>query len=61
VIESSKDGSSWFELDRRETRDLDGKYVTKTFSIVRREELRMICFRLIGKNSAGRDELIISA
>ena len=53
----SNDGSSWEDLDRRNTQDLDGGYVTKTYGC---QSGKGICFRYLrlrqtGKNGVGTE------
>jgi hypothetical protein len=65
VIEISKDGSHWEEVDRRENdSSLKGRNVTQLFKVSRFEECRLVRLRQIGKNhcsnSSSGDYLVIS-
>ena len=53
VIEGSNDGGTWEELDSRNTQDLNGKYITKTYDCqrTRSESYRYLRLRQTGKNS----------
>ena len=62
VIEGSDDGDSWHKLDRRDARDLKGKYVTKTFECEFKDpkSFRYIRLRQTGKNIWENDHLCLS-
>ena len=63
VIEGSNDESSWHEIDRRNTQDLKGPSVVKTYSCGGEisEGFRFIRLRQTGKNSYGYDYLFLAA
>jgi hypothetical protein len=62
VIEGSQDGNSWIELDRQDNNnELNGRNLTRTFSISRSEEVRMIRIRQTGLNHAGDQYLMFSS
>jgi hypothetical protein len=62
VIEGSQDGNSWIELDRRDNNnELNGGDPTRTFSISRSEEVRLIRIRQTGLNHAGYHILLFSS
>ena len=62
VIEGSNDGRSWEELDSRNTQDLNGRYITKTYDCQRKrsESYRYLRLRQTGNNSSGGDALRLS-
>ena len=64
VIEGSNDGSNWREVDRRNTQDLKGKSIVKTYSCSvddKTESFRFVRLRQTGKNVKGNDYLGLSA
>ena len=62
VIEVSDDGANWEVVDERNTQDLDGKFVVKTYECSKRSDCfaRFVRLRQIGKNSDGDDHLRLS-
>jgi hypothetical protein len=63
VIEGSNDGSTWKSLDIRNTRDLCGNYIAKTYSCPRvksHEFFRFIRMRQTGTNTDDSDYLMLS-
>ena len=62
VIEGSNDGGSWEELDSRNTQDLNGNSITKTYDCqsMRSKSYRYLRLRQTGKNSSGWDYLRLS-
>jgi hypothetical protein len=61
VVEVSADGDKWTVIDRREnSRDLNGKNITRTFAVGRREECRFVRLVNIARNWYGDDGLCIS-
>ena len=62
VVEGSNDGSNWREVDRRNTQDLNGKSIVKTYSCGsgKDESFRFIRLRQTGKNAGGNDFLMLS-
>jgi hypothetical protein len=62
VVEGSRDGTAWIELDRREhNNDLNDRNVTRTFPVSRSEDVRMIRLRQIGVNHYGSRHLLLSS
>ena len=65
VIEVSKDGISWTEIDRRDNDDLNGKYATANFTVahVPSESYRFFRLKQVGQNHFRRPNyyLILSA
>jgi hypothetical protein len=62
VLEGSRDGSDWIELDHREgNSDTDFQHPIGTFSVARSEESRCIRLKQIGKNQNGNDILYLHA
>jgi hypothetical protein len=63
ALQGSVDGNSWTDLDRRNTQELNGDYVTKIFPCEQRESsstphfYRYIRLMQTGKDSQGRDYL----
>jgi hypothetical protein len=61
VVESSKDGKTWLEIDRRVNRtQLNDKNVVVTFPMSSKTECRFIRLRQIDKNFWGSHEISIS-
>ena len=62
VIEGMNDGGSWEELDRRNTQDLNGTYITKTYDCqgMSPKSYRYLRLRATGKNSSNHDGLDLS-
>ena len=62
VIEGSNDGRCWKELDRRNTQDLNGTYITKSYDCesAKGTSFRYLRLRQTGKNSGGKDQLNLS-
>ena len=62
VIEGSNDGSNWQELDRRNTQDLNEKFIAKTCECSRASgnSFRYLRLRQMGKNSGGNDQIQLS-
>ena len=58
----SDDGSTWEAVDERNTQDLNGKYVVKTYECSTRSDrfVRFVRLRQTGKNSFGNDYLMLS-
>ena len=64
VIEISKTGEEWIEIDRRvNTEDLNGGFNEKTYEVDKVEdgEFRFIRLKMIGPNHSGTNDLICSA
>ena len=63
VIEGSNDAEDWKVLDSRDTGDLNGKWIVKTYSCSSSgsESYRYLRLRQTGRNSEGRDCLVLSA
>ena len=63
VIEGSNDGSEWREIDRRNTQDLNGKSIVKTYSCGGggSESFRYLRLRQTGKNACGCDQQYLSS
>jgi hypothetical protein len=65
ALQGSVDGNSWTDLDRRNTQELNGHYVTKIFPCDQRESsstphfYRYIRLTQTGKNSYGDDYLML--
>ena len=57
----SNDKSSWEELDRRDTQDLNGNYITRTYDCQsgRDKFFRYVRLRQAGKNRDGKDDLVL--
>jgi hypothetical protein len=61
VIEGSRDGSTWIELDRRENNnDLNGPNIHRTFSVSPSSGVRIIRLRQIGLNHASSNHIALS-
>ena len=62
VIEGSNDGSNWREVDRRNTQDLNGKSIVKTYFCedTKSERFRFIKLRQTGKDAQGYNYLALS-
>ena len=62
VIEVSDDGSTWEAVDERNTQDLNGNYIVKTYECSKRSDrfVRFVRLRQTGKNSLGDDSLGLS-
>ena len=64
AIEGSNDGSEWKVIDKRDTRDLDGRYIVKTYDCecnqVKKKYYRYLRLRQTGKNSINDDCLQLS-
>jgi hypothetical protein len=62
AIESSNDGSDWTALDERNTRELVGPSVVKSFECSKNcsEFFRYIRIRLTGRDSSGYDCLMLT-
>jgi hypothetical protein len=60
-IEGSEDGNGWERIDARNTQDLNGNYITKTFKCSSPGNRFYRYIRLIqtGKNSSGNDYLLL--
>jgi hypothetical protein len=60
-LDCSHDGTSWVNLDRRETNDLNGNHVVKSYNCGSLESsspfFRFIRLTQTGKNSSGRNHL----
>ena len=58
----SDDGSTWEAVDKRNTQDLNGKYIVKTYECSKRSDrfVRFVRLRQTGKNSGGNDILFLS-
>jgi hypothetical protein len=62
AVESSDDGASWTEIDRRENNsDLNSKRAVKTFAVSRSSSFGRIRLRQTGPNHRGNDTLVLSA
>jgi hypothetical protein len=62
VIEGSIDGSNWIEIDRRDNNnELNGKNLSRQFTISHPDDFQMIRLRQTGKNHAENDYLTFSA
>ena len=57
VLEVSNDDSTWETIDERNTQDLDGKFVVKTYECSKRSDCfaRFVRLRQVGKNSDDDD------
>ena len=62
AIQGSNNGSSWEELDRRNTEDVNGNYITKKYDCQSRRDKSFCYLRLLqaGKNRDGKDDLVLS-
>jgi hypothetical protein len=64
ALSGSEDGKTWVILDREQTNDLNGNYVTKTFSCNGERSCgnfyRYIRLQQTGKNSSGNDRLMLA-
>ena len=62
VLEVSNDGSTWEAVDERNTQDLNGKYIVKTYECSKRSDsfARYVRLRQTGKNSSSSDRLELS-
>lgn len=62
VVEVSNDGSAWVEVDRRNSLELVGKWVVKTYKCARVEEqfYRFVRIRQTGQNISGSNVLSLS-
>jgi hypothetical protein len=61
VVETSTDGESWREVDRKEDNEkLNGESFTVTFAVAGGQECRFIRLVNIGRNHWGHDRLYIS-
>ena len=62
VLEVSDDGSVWEVVDERNTRDLNGNYIVKTYDCNKRNErfVRFVRLRQTGKDSSNWDNLLLS-
>ena len=62
VLEVSDDGSTWEAVDERNTQDLNGAYVVKTYECSKRSNrfVRFVRLRQTGKNSYNYDHLMLS-
>ena len=60
VVEGSNDGTSWEELDKRNTRDLNGEFITKTYDCQggKGKSFRYLRLRQTGKNACWTDDLL---
>jgi hypothetical protein len=62
VLEGSEDGRSWDELHRQENNsNLNGSYLTETFTTWKQIDAKVIRLRLVGKNHFGTDDFMLSA
>ena len=63
ALEVSDDGLTWEAVDERNTNDLDGKFVVKTYECSNRSDrfVRFVRLRLAGKNSSNDDTLQLAA
>jgi hypothetical protein len=62
VVEGLASGDTWIELDRRENdKELNATNVTRTFSVSRPDEIRMIRLRQIGPNHFGSHKIKLSS
>jgi hypothetical protein len=65
ALQGSVDGNSWTDLDRRNTQELNGKYLTKIFPCEQRESsstppfYRYIRLMQTGNDSSGYDHLML--
>jgi hypothetical protein len=59
-LEGSNDKQTWTSLDRRNTRELAGKYLVKTFECEKVNFYRFIRLRQTGPNSVGLHCLLLS-
>ena len=64
AIEGSNDGSEWKVIDTRDTRDLNGNYIVKTYDCecnqVNKEYYQYLRLRQTGKNYNHCDNLMLS-
>jgi len=61
LVEVSRDGASWIEVDRRERNaDLHGPDRARSYEVQRAEVARFVRLVNIGRNSRGDDAMIIS-
>jgi hypothetical protein len=59
----SNDGTTWIDLDRRETNELSGNYIVKSYecaSVPSSSFFRFIRLTQTGKNSSGQDNLMLA-
>jgi hypothetical protein len=62
VVEGSRDGSSWIEIDRREKNsDLNSSFAIKTFAVSKIDTFQMIRLRQIGPNHGNDNCLYVTA
>ena len=63
AIEVSDDGSTWEAVDERNTQDLNGNYVVRTYACSKRSDrfVRFVRLRQTGKDSYGEHFLMLSA
>jgi hypothetical protein len=63
-LSGSRDGNTWVVLDRKQTNDLNGNYITKTYSCNSEQSsadfCRYIRLQQTGKNSSGCDYLMLA-
>ena len=62
ALEVSDDGSTWEAVDERNTQDLNGNYIVKTYECSKRSDrfVRFVRLRQTGKNSNNGDNLLLS-
>ena len=62
ALEVSDDGSTWEVVDERNTQDLNGNYIVKTYECSKRSDrfVRFVRLRQTGKNSDNYDDLNLS-
>jgi hypothetical protein len=62
LIETSTDGQTWREVDRREDSEhLNGRWFMRTFGMTEVDECRFIRLVNIGRNRFGDDRIALSA
>jgi hypothetical protein len=58
VLEGSKEGNSWIEIDRQDGRgDLNSQFAVATFSVCRSESVGLLRLRQTGPNHSGNNLL----
>ena len=62
ILEVSNDGSTWEAVDERNTQDLNGIYMVKTYECGKRSDsfVRFVRMRQTGNNSSGDNYFILS-